>query len=356
MKRILHIVGGMSPGGTENFIMNVYRAVDRSKLQFDFIVHLKKEINYDDEIEGMGGRLHYVVRKAQNPIRNFFQIKRVIKDHHYDTVCRHSDNAFTVVDLLAARLAGAKRVIMHSHSTDTGHRRIHSFFRLWMPYVPTHRFACSEAAGRWMYKKAKFQIIPNAIDTEKFLFQESVREKMCEEYGLQEAHVYGHVGSFVYAKNHEYLLKVFSHIAEQDKRAVLVLVGDGEGREEIERQIGKLKLEKRVLLMGRRRNVEDFLQMFDVLLFPSRYEGFPVSLVEAQTSGLACLISDRITSEVCLTDCIQSLSLEEGEEAWAEKAMEMMNESRARARSSRQREIKEKGFGIESLARFYEEF
>lgn len=356
MKKILHIVGGMSPGGTENFIMNVYRAIDRSKLQFDFIVHLKKEINYDDEIEGMGGRLHYVVRKAHNPIKNFFQIKRVIKEQHYDTVCRHSDNAFTVVDLLAARLAGAKRIIMHSHSTNTSHSRIHSFFRLWMPFVPTHRFACSEAAGRWMYGKADFQVIPNAIDTDKFLYRQSVRQEMRKEYGLTDAHIYGHVGSFVYAKNHEFLLKVFSHIARQDEKAVLLLVGDGELREEMEKQIAELELENRVILMGRRRNVEDFLQMFDLLLFPSRYEGFPVSLVEAQTSGLPCLISAGITREVCLTDCIQVFSLEEGEEAWAKKAMEMMDLSRAKERTSRQQEIKDKGFGIESLAGFYEKF
>ena len=356
MKRMLHIVGGMSPGGTENFIMNLYRTIDRDRLQFDFIVHLKKEINYDDEIEGMGGRLHYVVRKAVNPVKNFWQIYRVIRKNHYDTVCRHSDNAFTVVDLLAARLAGAKRIIMHSHSTDTGLSRIHSFFRLWMPFVPTHRFACSRPAGRWMYGKADFQVIPNAIDTDKFLYREEIKEEMRRQWGLTGAHVYGHVGSFVYAKNHEFLLEVFSEIAKVDEQAVLVLVGDGELRQEIEAKIEGLGLKERVILTGRRMNVPNFLQLFDILLFPSRYEGFPVSLVEAQTSGLTCLISDRITEEVMLTDCISAFSLDKGAKAWAHKAIELMKETMTKERSSRQQEVRQKGFGIEDLAKFYEEF
>ena len=356
MKRIVHIVGSMAPGGIENFIMNIYRNMDREKLQFDFIINVKKEVSYDEEIEKMGGKVHYVTRKSKNPIKNFFEVRKIIKEQKYDTVCRHSDNAFTVVDLLAAKLAGAKRIIMHSHSTQTKNTGLHKFFRLWFPFVTTHRFACSQTAGKWMYGKQDFQVVYNAIDTDKFNYSAEIRNKMRKEWKVEDAHVYGHVGSFVYAKNHPFLLDVFHEISKQDEKAVLFLVGDGDLRKAAEEKVKEYGLEQKVIFTGRRMNVPDFLQMFDVLLFPSVYEGLPVSLVEAQTSGLQCLISDRITEEVILTDCARNYSIDLGAESWAKKAMEIMELAQNTTRTSRQEKIKEVGYDIHSLARFYENF
>ena len=356
MKRIVHIVGSMAPGGIENFIMNIYRNVDREKLQFDFIINVKKEISYDDEIEKMGGKVHYVTRKSKNPIKNFFEVRKIIKEYQYDTVCRHSDNAFTVVDLLAAKLAGAKRIIMHSHSTQTKNTGLHKFFRLWFPFVTTHRFACSKTAGKWMYGKQDFQVVYNAIDTDKFNYSAEIRNKMRKEWNVEDSHVYGHVGSFVYAKNHPFLLDVFYEISKQDEKAVLFLVGDGDLRKAAEEKVKEYSLEQKVIFTGRRMNVPDFLQMFDVLLFPSVYEGLPVSLVEAQTSGLQCLISDRITDEVILTDCARNYSIDLGVGSWAKKAMEIMELAQSIPRASRQEKIKEVGYDIHTLARFYEDF
>lgn len=356
MKYFVHIVGSMAPGGIENFIMNIYRNIDREKIQFHFILNMKKEVSYDEEIESMGGKIYYVTRKAENPIKNFLEVRKIIREQKYDTVCRHSDNAFTVVDLLAAKLAGTKRIIMHSHSTQTKNSGLHKFFRLWFPYVTTHRFACSKTAGKWMYGNKDFQVVPNAIDTDKFLYSESIRNKMRKEWNVEDAHVYGHVGSFVYAKNHPFLLDVFHEISKQDEKAVLFLVGDGDLRKEAEEKVKEYGLEKKVIFTGRRMNVPDFLQMFDVLLFPSVYEGLPVSLVEAQTSGLQCLISDRITDEVILTDCARNYAIDLGAESWAKKAMEVMEKAQNTARESKQEKIKEVGYDIHSLTKFYENF
>ncbi|MGN1313721.1 MAG: glycosyltransferase family 1 protein [Lachnospiraceae bacterium] len=353
MKRILHIVGAMAPGGFENFIMNIYRRLDRSQVQFDFIVHGKKDNAYDEEIEAMGGKLYYVTRKGKNPAKNFMEIRRVVRDNQYNIVCRHSDNAFTVVDLLAARMGGAKEAIMHSHSTTTGHKGIHAFFRNWMGIVPTRCFACSQEAGRWMFGKRDFLFVPNAIDTTEFSFDEGMRKKMRSRWKVEEAHVYGHVGNFVYAKNHDFLLDVFHKISESDNQAVLFLVGDGELREEIEKKIKRAGLEDRVILTGRRKDVVCFLQMFDLLLFPSIYEGLPVSLVEAQNTGLPCLISERITEEILLTDCVRRKALEDGALAWAGEAISYLQESSSVRRYSRGEEIKAAGYGIDSLVDFY---
>ena len=354
MKRVVHIVGAMAPGGFENFIMNIYRKMDRTQIQFDFIVHKKKDNAYDEEIESLGGRLFYVTRKSQNPIKNFLEIRKVVKANHYTTVCRHSDSAFTVVDLLAAKLGGAKKIIMHSHSTTTGNVKIHNFFRRWMSFVPTHRFACSKAAGKWMFGNLDFTFVPNAIDTSEYLYHVEIRESMRREWKVEDKNVYGHVGNFVFAKNHVFLLDIFKEISLKDEKAVLFLVGEGELREEIEKKIEELELQDKVILTGRRKDVVRFLQMFDLFLFPSVYEGLPVSMVEAQCSGLSCLISDSITDEILLTDCVKQKELKESAKNWAKTAMEMLENAKKKERYSRQEEIKTAGYGIEELVEFYE--
>ena len=354
MKRVIHIVGAMAPGGFENFIMNIYRKMDRSKIQFDFIVHKKKDNAYDDEIESLGGRLFYVTRKGKNPIKNFLEIRKVIKENKESIVCRHSDSAFTVVDLLAARLGGAKKVIMHSHSTTTGNVKIHKFFRAWMGVVPTHRFACSKAAGKWMFGNLDYTFVPNAIDTSQYLYHADIRESMRKEWNVEDKNVYGHVGNFVYAKNHLFLLDVFKQITLKDEKAILFLIGEGELREEIEAKIQELGLKDKVVLTGRRKDVINFLQMFDLFFFPSVYEGLPVSMVEAQCSGLKCLISDSITEEIMLTDCVKRKSLQDSVVSWADTAMEMLEEGKEKQRYSRNEEIIVAGYGIDELVEFYE--
>ena len=354
MKRVIHIVGAMAPGGFENFIMNIYRKMDRNKVQFDFIVHKKKDNSYDEEIESLGGKLFYVTRKSKNPVKNFFEIRKVIKANDYNIVCRHSDSAFTVVDLLAAKLGGAKKIIMHSHSTTTGNVKIHNFFRKWMSFVPTHRFACSKAAGKWMFGDLEYTFVPNAIDTSEYLYDADIRVAMRQEWKVASKNVYGHVGNFVYAKNHLFLLDVFKEITLKDKNAILFLIGEGELREEIEKRIKELQLQDKVILTGRRKDVVRFLQMFDLFLFPSVYEGLPVSMVEAQCSGLPCLISSSITDEIMLTDCVKQMDLKENVSEWAKAAMEMLEAGKQKERYSRQDEIIKAGYGIDELVKFYE--
>lgn len=354
MKRILHIVGAMAPGGYENFIMNIYRRMDRSKVQFDFIVHVKKDHAYDEEIEALGGRLFYITRKSVNPLKNFLEIRRVVSKHQYNIVCRHSDSAFPLLDLLAARLGGARDTIMHSHSTTTANGWIHRFFRLWMGVIPARRFACSQEAGRWMYKEKSFTFVPNAIDTKGYRYDIRIREKMQEEWQTGGKHVYGHVGNFVYAKNHLFLLEVFREIGKKDPQAVFFLIGEGELREEIEQKIRQERLEEKVILTGRRKDVASFLQLFDLLLFPSRYEGLPVALVEAQTAGLPCLVSDQVTQEIALTDRVRFQSLKHSAEDWAKEAIDWVLQEKGRERKSYDVQIREAGYGIEDLVTFYE--
>lgn len=205
-----------------------------------------------------------------------------------------------------------------------------------------------------MFGDLDYTFVPNAIHTSEYLYHADIRESMRKEWNVENKNVYGHVGNFVYAKNHLFLLEVFKEITRKDENAVLFLVGEGELRKQIEDKIAELGLQDKVILIGRRKDVVRFLQMFDLFLFPSVYEGLPVSMVEAQCSGLSCLISASITDEIMLTDCVKQLGLEKPVAVWAKTAMDMLEAGKKTKRHSREDEIKRAGYGIEELVKFYE--
>lgn len=352
MKRILHIVGGMYPGGLENFIMNIYRNVDRDKVQFDVIVHSRRDGDHCNEIERLGGKVYVAPRKSKHPIKNFLEIKRIVKEGHYDVVERHSDNAFPVTDMVAAKMGGAKKRIYHSHSSNSSHRGLHKFFRTWMGWAVTDRFACSDNAGKWMFGKRSYSVVKNAIDISAYTFNGDERLKVRDEWNVGADKVYAHVGLYAPVKNHLFLIRVFEHIVKAEPSSKLLLIGEGGMREEMEALVKELNLEDKVILTGIRNDVPRLLQMVDLFMFPSIYEGLPLSVIEAQSAGLRALISDVITDEVCVTDLVTKLSLSEGEEAWAKKAMEL---SRDYERRNTYNEVADAGYDVKRLAAFYSE-
>lgn len=353
MKRMLHIVGGMYPGGLENFIMNIYRNLDRNRVQFDVIVHSIREGDYTKEIEAMGGKVYLAPRKSRHPLGNFLAIRRIVKENGYQVVIRHSDNAFPVLDLLAARMGGAKRRIYQSHSSSSSHIGLHKFFRMFMGIIPTDRFACSENAGRWMYGRRTFRIVKNAIDVEQYRFFAQLREQARNEWQMEDCVVYSHVGIYMPAKNHRFLVDVFARIIEKQPNARLLLIGEGGLREDIERQVKENHLEKQVILTGIRSDVPKLLQMTDVFLFPSVYEGLPLSVIEAQAAGLPCLISDRITKEVVVTEQVVSMPLEKSKEQWAGQAIALSKIPRDRYAKTSQELVGKAGYDVKELAKWY---
>ena len=352
MKRILHIVGGMYPGGLENFIMNIFRNLDKEEVCFDVIVHSIREGDYTAEIERLGGRVYLAPRKMRHPIKNYFAIRRIVKNGKYNVVVRHSDNAFPVVDLMAARSGGAKRRIYQSHSSNTQLVGLHRFFRHFMGIVPTDRFACSENAGRWMYGKRDFKVVKNAIDIGAYTYNADVREACRQEWGFTDKVVYSHVGIYMPAKNHKFLIEFFALLARKQENAVLLLIGEGDLRSEMEAQIKELGMEERIILTGIRSDVPRLLQMTDVFLFPSIYEGLPLSVIEAEAAGLKCLISEAITDEVVVTDLVTKKELSDGALSWAEAAIEL---SQPYSRRSTYEEVAGAGYDVKKLAKWYGE-
>ncbi len=352
--RILHIVGAMYPGGMENFIMNLYRNIDRSQFQFDFIVHQKRENDYTDEIEQMGGRVYLLPRLTKKPFSNLHEIRKLVRENHYPMVIRHTANALVAPQLLAAKRAGAVTVC-HSHNETDPQIRLHRIGQRLMRHAADIRLACSEQAGRWMYGDQSFEVIHNAIDIPAFSYSEEKAATIRREFHLEGKHVYGNIANFIASKNHMYLLRIYREIVNLDPDAVCFCLGEGDLRPEIEEEIQKLHLEGKVILTGIRSDVPDFMSCLDVLVFPSRFEGLPLTLIEAQAAGLPSLISDTITKNVIVTEgIVRQLSIEEKPEVWAETAVRLAMQPHDR--TCQKESIAAAGYDIRQLAVWYQEF
>lgn len=365
MIRVLHIVGTMDVGGIERFIMNTYRNIEREQVQFDFVVHKKERNYYEDEIESLGGTVHRVERKSKNIIKNIIQMYRLFKNNpQYKIIHIHTNSATCITDLLIAALCNVPQRIVHSHSTKTkkSKKYIHKTFRSIMNVLANRKLACSDLAAQWLfgenqYIKNKVQIVNNAIDLDLFKFNKDTSVKYRNELNIrQDSFVVGHIGSLSNAKNHSFLIDIFKAILEKESNSTLVIVGEGPHKKEITDKINELNLTDDVILTGLRNDIPELLSLFDVLIFPSFYEGFPVTLVEAQASGLPCIISDTITKQVKTTELVQFISLNKKPGDWADQALFTKSSNN---RIDTYSQIVSSGFDINTeaskLQRFYQE-
>lgn len=352
--RVLHIVGSMHPGGMENFIMNLYRAIDRNHVQFDFIVHQSGDADYEREIREMGGKLYTLPRLTAHPVSNLRQVYRIVKDGQYGVVVRHTPNALAAPQIFAALWAGAYAVC-HSHNTTDPKKLLHALGKAMMKHARIGRFACSKDAGLWMFGNRKFQVIHNAVDMERFCFSDQKRSLIRTEFSLGSRHVYGHIANFTESKNHVFLMKVYAEIAKLDAKAAFFCIGDGELKESIRQEAEKLGIGNKVLFTGVRHDTDAFLSAMDVLIFPSLFEGLPLTLIEAQAAGLPILLSENVTRDVEVTEgLIDWEPIDEEPERWAHKAVELAAHQWDRA-CQRDR-IAAAGYDIESLAKWYENY
>ncbi|ODG91991.1 glycosyl transferase family 1 [Gottfriedia luciferensis] len=325
--RILHTVVNMNRGGAETLIMNLYRNIDRTKIQFDFLTC--KEGAYDSEIIAMGGKIHRIpyitdvghigyIRKLDK----FFRL-----NPNYKIVHSHMDKMSGLV-LRAAKKANIPTRIAHSHNTKSEGGLASQVYKWYAgKYIEpnaTHLFACSESASRWLFTKRSSEslILKNGIESERFQFSLNLRKQIRDQLDISDkAFVLGHIGRFNQQKNHLFLLEIFASLLKEMPSAVLILVGGGSLQAKIESKIKELQIEKNVKLLGIRDDIYKLLQAMDVFVFPSLHEGLPVTLIEAQGAGLTCIISDTITTEVDMgMGLIQYCSLNDSEK-WVEKIL-----------------------------------
>lgn len=362
--RILHVLGTTQLGGAESRIMDLYRHVDRERVQFDFLVHTGGEGFFDKEIRELGGRIFRVPRFR---FYNYFSYKKAVKNffeenHEFRAVQGHITSTAAIY-LPVAKRAGIPLIIAHARSAgvDKGIKGVLTrLLRRNLSKKADFLFTCSELAGisvfgRKAVEAGKTVFVPNAIDCEAFEYDGLRRGKMREELGLSGKYVIGHVGRFHYAKNHEYLLQVFAALCKKgEKEYALLLLGEGGGMEAAKKQAEDLGISDRVLFAGNKRNVYDYYQAMDYFVYPSRFEGLPGTVVEAQVSGLRCLMSDSICTEVMATELVHAMSIQDAPERWAEYIVDTQDYER----SGRREQMEKAGFDVKAQARvmtrFYE--
>lgn len=338
VKRLLCIVGGMNRGGAETFLMKIYRGLDKTKYQMDFAVAFPQKGDYDDEILSMGGRIFHIVPKSRGLFKNFNDVRKLVKTEQYKYVLRTSQNSLSALELFAARLGGAKVCTYRSSNSGTvaGLWKIilvHHIFSFMPKIIPDVKIAPSTKAAEFMFgkdciKKGKAHLLHNALDYDSFRFNEENRKRIREEMGLENACIIGHIGRFNKQKNHDFLIDIFKTISQKNENVRLVMVGVGELEEQIKNKVKSLQLEDKVVFLGLRSDVPNILSAFDVLLFPSFFEGMPNVVIEAQASGLPCVISDAITPEADITGLVKYCSLSESTDVWAEKVFERISNGR----------------------------
>ena len=354
--RVLQVVTHMERGGLESMIMNYYRHIDREKVQFDFLVHRQERAAFDDEIESLGGRIYRLPRLVPWSKNYLAALNRFFDEHsEYKIVHVHQDCLSSVILKVAAQHNVPVRV-GHSHSASQDKNLkypIKLWYKRFIPQYATNLFACGKDAGDWMFGGASYQIINNAIDVAAYTYGPTKRQEMRSQLRLKDELTIGHVGRFNQPKNHPFLLDSFAALLKKEPNAVLLLVGGGEDMSKIQAKAQMLCIAEHVRFLGVRSDVADLMQAMDVFVFPSLYEGLPVTMVEAQAAGLPCIISDKVPPECILTDgLVDVLPLSAAPETWAEKTLE----KRAVPRTDRRVEIAAQGFDITTEAVKLQEF
>lgn len=355
--RILHIVHTLNRGGMESRIMDMYRNLDRTKIQYDFYIESGENGLFDAEVKSLGGRLFYSKKQFGPNIPNFGRFRNFILNHPEIKVV-FAYNQWAGFYLKQAKKAGVLYRIagsMTSLQTVSIKNGLKNLVKKNVNKYANYRFAVSQKAAYWLFgeeatNSEDVHIWPNAIDTMKYAFSDSIRNEMRDKLGLEDAYVIMHVGNIRFEKNHAYLLQIFAEIKKTHKNAKLVLAGGGDFAS-LKPDVDKLGICEDVIHLGVRSDVPQLLQAADAFVFPSLYEGFPGAVLEAEAAGANCLISDSITDEVLLTTNIKSMSLAEPPIKWANALDSITSVDRHES----WKVIKDAGYDVNDLVRKQDE-
>lgn len=354
--RILHVVTYMGCGGIENMLMNYYRCIDRSKIQFDFLVHRDFRADFDDEIESLGGKIYRLPRLIPWSMEYRKRLNAFFKEHPEYRIVHSHINCLSAVILKAAKKNGVPIRIAHSHTSRITMRLAYPvvlFYRRLIPKYANECLACGKEAGNWLFSGAPYKILNNAIHAEQYVYKAEERTQIRQQLNIpDDAFVVGHVGGISAVKNHTFLIDVFSHIKKQKDNVYLLLIGDGPLRSEIEQKAQSLGLSGNVIFTGVRSDVAHLMQAMDCFVFPSIIEGLPVALLEAQAAGLPCLVSSSVSAEAVKTKTVVRMDLSEGADIWARHVCEMEDIPRA----DTLQDIVRAGYDVKTNVKFLQDY
>lgn len=346
--KILHYVGALNIGGAETMIMNIYRNIDRKKYIFDFAVPGTDKGFYEDEILQLGGRVFHITKAEESIVRKHLDMYNIVKKGTYDIVHLHTQNAF-LASLLAitVKLAGNGKVIVHCHSTMDWRAdkmlQFHRLFRKVVNRLADERLTCSKAAAEWLFGTCKnVTVLPLPVICDKFRYADEIYHSLRKEHGVENNFIITHVGRMAEVKNHKFLLDIFQEIYRKEPNSVLYLIGDGDIRQSLEKKAEENGLKENIVFWGNISDVDKKMLMSDVFVLPSKYEGFPTVVLEAQAAGLPCYISDVVTKDMGLTDLITFLPLTLSPESWGNYILEEKGKKAHRNREIYNSIIREK--------------
>jgi glycosyltransferase involved in cell wall biosynthesis len=316
--------------GVAGVTMNYYKNMPHDRINVDFAVCDAHEYMRKDFVQYILTRGSKIIRLSE-PYNNIFKYSsemiKMLINGKYEVVHIHGNSGNMFIDVLLAALCGVRVRITHCHNTSCTYKLLHSFFKPFLNIMATDRFACSNAAGRWLYNDKAFKVIQNGIDFITYRYNKVNRFQIRKKYKLSEKLVLCHIGSFIDAKNHSYLIDIFNQIVKIEPESTLLLIGSGPLQDEVSEKITKMSLESKVVFIGNTTEVEKYYSASDVFVLPSKFEGLPLVLVEAQASALPCVIADNITKEVEITGLVTSLSIESDPKIWAKKIVEVAKKS-----------------------------
>ena len=357
--RVLVLDTVMDRGGAETMIMNYYRQIDRSKIQFDFLVNRPYEAAYEKEIQELGGKIFRMCPLYPQYFGRYKkEVREFLKAHPEYQIIHSNLEERSYFALKEAKKLDIPVRISHSHNAPRGFDLksiIRYYFRANLKPQVTHMFTCGEEAGIWLYgKKQQDNVIMmnNAIDAKLYQYNPTVEEEMRKELGLEGKFVIGHVGRFFPQKNHTFLIEIFAKVYQQNKNAVLLLVGGGELETEIKEKVEELNLTEAVKFLGVRSDIHRIMQAFDVFILPSLFEGFPVTMVEAQAAGLPCIISDQVPPQCAITKNVEIISLKQSPQQWAERLLSYQNTKKQNTYET----IVKQNFDIKANAHWLQQF
>ena len=364
MIRVLHSVSNMNRAGIETMLMNYYRHIDKEKVQFDFLCNNSKPGAYDDEIKKLGGRIFYT--PGLNPLKwkKYERIVMKILDENPEIKIVHSHNgAFSLQSLLAAKKVGIKNRIVHVHGTKIDFNLklpLKLIYKRQLKKVANHYWGCGVEAVKYYFgndtiDNNNYIVLRNAINEDRFLYNDRIRKEIREKYRLDGKFVIGNVARFMKQKNHTFTLDLFKEVLSKESNAVLLLVGDGELQEEMKKKAKRLGIEKSVMFLGNIDNVNEMYQAMDLFLLPSLFEGLPVVGIEAQAAGLKCVMSNTITKEVAITDNVDFIGLNDSMTKWVNTILKYKSYDRKNMKEA----VVKAGYSITSeakrLEKIYEE-
>lgn len=322
--RILQAFVANDKGGLTGYICQNYRFIDKNKVQFDFLTFEDGKLDFEDEFISMGARFYHISRPS-HLISYAKSLKGILNQTEYVAV--HFNMSYAnFIPIIIARWLGAKKIIVHSHSTAIDDRRsvvriiktaIHKIGRNLMSYMADDYLACSSLAAQWMYpvsilQSKHYHMARNAIDVSKYNYNPHVRADVRQRLKISDdTFAIGHVGRFTYQKNHEFLINIFKEVHQKVKDSVLLLIGEGPDEGLIKQKVKELQLNDNVIFLGRRNDVPKLFQAMDCFVLPSRFEGLPIVGIEAQAAGLPCLFSDVITTETSVSKNVVFISLDD---------------------------------------------